>query len=33
MSAKYDGRNTRPTNEVKRYKMYKSGRQWMLRSQ
>ncbi|WP_188350824.1 mucin-binding protein [Leuconostoc pseudomesenteroides] len=27
MSAKYDGRNTRPTNEVKRYKMYKSGRQ------
>ena len=29
MSAKYDGRNTRPTNEVKRYKMYKSGRQWI----
>ena len=29
MSAKYDGRNSRPTNEVKRYKMYKSGRQWI----
>ncbi|WP_312695386.1 KxYKxGKxW signal peptide domain-containing protein, partial [Leuconostoc pseudomesenteroides] len=29
MSAKYDGRNSRQTNEVKRYKMYKSGRQWI----
>ncbi|MFT8756579.1 KxYKxGKxW signal peptide domain-containing protein, partial [Leuconostoc pseudomesenteroides] len=29
MSAKYDGRSSRQTNEVKRYKMYKSGRQWI----